>query len=380
MNSVDILFVLLVTICIIAIIIILCKKSKKSRNEVVGDAVIEITEKFNNNNLGEAIDNVIQSAFHEVNDINDKENDDNVVINYKSNVYYGNDIDGYSGDGQYHDADPANNNSSVSDHNNHNHNHNHNYIPDKDHHHIHNSIKHHTKNINEEDSGNNLGVKQTHFSHKKHSSRHKSHSSRHKTHSSRHKKHSSRHKKYSKHSKRINGNSECIDCTTLPNYRGGNKCECNGEITCGECNDCTWCIDESLNGNCLENHNASKKNCVNLKSNYKLPDKSQQCTMGGKSMPSPYANAGGGCNLYNNYKDCLSCAEEGYCGEINTNGEVMCLNTIHTKCSIDPKTNPKMNCLHSPEDEPNPGFGCPGRKQPIDPTKNNNDVCEYSPN
>ena len=34
----------------------------------------------------------------------------------------------------------------------------------------------------------------------------------------------------------------------------------------------------------------------------------------------------------------------------------------------------KMNCLHSPEDEPNPGFGCPGRKQPIDPTKNNNDV------
>ena len=367
MNSVDILFVLLVTICIIAIIIILCKKSKKSRNEVVGDAVIEITEKFNNNNnnnnnLGEAIDNVIQSAFHEVNDINDKGHDDNIVINYKSNVYYGNDIDGYSGDGQYHDADPANNNSSVSDHNIINHN----YRPDKDHHHIHNSIKHHTRNINEEDSGNNLGVKQTHFSPKKHSSRHK--------------KHSSRNKKHSKHSKYIDGNPECLNCTELPNYRGGNKCECNDEIRCAECNDCTWCIDKSLNGNCVENHNATKKKCVNLRPNYKPPDKSQQCTLGGESMPSAYANAGGGCNLYNNYKDCLSCAEEGYCGEINTNGEVICLNTIHTKCSIDPKTNPKMNCLHSPEDQPNPGFGCPGNIAPIDPTKNNNDVCEYSPN
>ena len=366
MNSVDILFVLLVTICVIAIIIILCKKSKKSRNEVVGDAVIEITEKFNN--LGDAIENVIQSAFHEVNDINYKENDDNVKINYMSNVYYGNDIDGYSGDGEYHDADPANNNSSVSDHNNINHNHN--YIPDKDHHHIHNSIKHHTRNIYEEDSGNNLGVKQTHFSPKKHSSRHK--------------KHSSRHKKHSKHSKYIDGNPECLNCTEESNYKGGNKCECNGEIRCAECNDCTWCIDKSLNGNCVENHNATKKKCVNLRPNYKPPDNSKKCKLGGQSMSKPlnisYITAGG-CNLYNNYKDCLSCAEEGYCGEINTNGEVMCLNTIHTKCSIDPKTNPKMNCLHSPEDELNPGFGCPGNIAPIDPTKNNNnDVCEYSPN
>ena len=298
MNSVDILFVLLVTICVIAIIIILCKKSKKSRNEVVGDAVIEITEKFNSNNLGDAIDNVIQSAFHEVNDINDKENDkendDNIVINYKSNVYYGNDIDGYSGDGQYHDADPANNNSSVSDHNNINHNHN--YIPDKDHHHIHNSIKHHTRNIYEEDSGNNLGVKQTHFSPKKHS-------------------------KKSKKSKNL-----------------------------------------SHSGN---------------------------CTMGGKKLPSEYSR--NGCNLYKNYKDCLSCAEEGYCGVIDTNGNVYCetKETIKSKkktqCSIDPKTNPIMNCLHSPDDDPNPGFGCPGKNftseniPPINPNKNNNNVCKYHP-
>lgn len=294
MNSVDILFVLLVIICVIAIIIILCKKSKKSRNEVVGDAVIEITEKFNNNkNLGDAIDNVIQSAFHEVNDINDKENDDNIVINYKSNVYYGNDIDGYSGDGQYHDADPANNNSSVSDHNIINHN----YRPDKDHHHIHNSIKHHTRNIYEEDSGNNLGVKQTHFSPKKHS-------------------------KKSKKSK-----------------------------------------------------------------NYKNVSHSDNCTMGGKSLPSEYSR--NGCNLYKNYKDCLSCAEEGYCGVIDTNGNVYCetKETIKSKkktqCSIDPKTNPIMNCLHSPDDDPNPGFGCPGKNYtsdnipPIDPTKNNNNICEY---
>ena len=363
MNSVDILFVLLVTICVIAIIIILCKKSKKSRNEVVGDAVIEITEKFNSNNLGEAIDNVIQSAFHEVNDINDKENDDNIVINYKSNVYYGNDIDGYSGDGQYHDADPANNNSSVSDRNNIIHN----YIPDKDQHHIHNSIKNHKRNIYEEDSGNNLGVKQTHFSPKKHYSRHKTNS---------------------KHPKYIDGNPECIDCTELPNYRGGNKCECNDEIRCAECNDCTWCIDKSLNGNCVENHNATKKKCVNLRPNYKPPDNSKKCKLGGQSMSKPlnisYITAGG-CNLYKNYKDCLSCAEEGYCGEINTNGDVKCQNTIHTKCSIDPKTNPIMNCLHSPDDEPNPGFGCPGKNStsenipPINPNKNNNNVCKYHP-
>ena len=354
MNSVDILFVLLVTICVIAIIIILCKKSKKSRNEVVGDAVIEITEKFNN--LGDAIENVIQSAFHEVNDINYKENDDNVKINYMSNVYYGNDIDGYSGDGEYHDADPANNNSSVSDHNNINHN----YIPDKDHHHIHNSIKHHKRNINEEDSGNNLGVKQTHFSPKKHSSRHK--------------KHSSRHKKHSKHSKYIDGNPECLNCTELPNYKGDNKCECNNEVRCAECNDCTWCIDKSLNGNCVENHNATKKKCVNLRPNYKPPDKSQQCTLGGESMPSAYANAGGGCNLYNNYKDCLSCAEEGLCGAFYANSrKVKC-----KKCDITGKT---MNCLHQPgSGGSHPGFGCPGNIAPIDPTKNNNDVCEYSPN
>ena len=46
-----------------------------------------------------------------------------------------------------------------------------------------------------------------------------------------------------------------------------------------------------------------------------------------------------------------------------------------------------MNCLNSPDNELNPGFGCPGKNfrsdniAPIDPTKNNNnDVCKYSPN
>ena len=53
-------------------------------------------------------------------------------------------------------------------------------------------------------------------------------------------------------------NPKCLKCTELPNYRGGNTCECNDEVRCARCNHCTWCINDKLNGNCVENHHATR--------------------------------------------------------------------------------------------------------------------------
>lgn len=64
-------------------------------------------------------------------------------------------------------------------------------------------------------------------------------------------------------------NPKCLKCTELPNYRGGNTCECNDEVRCARCNHCTWCINDKLNGNCVENHHATRERCVNLRHHHK---------------------------------------------------------------------------------------------------------------
>ena len=61
------------------------------------------------------------------------------------------------------------------------------------------------------------------------------------------------------------GNPKCLNCSNQPNYKGGGKCTCNDEVRCSSCNSCTWCINKNMNGSCVENSNASKHRCVNLR-------------------------------------------------------------------------------------------------------------------
>ncbi len=61
------------------------------------------------------------------------------------------------------------------------------------------------------------------------------------------------------------GNPKCLKCSNQPNYKGGSDCTCNDEVRCASCDDCTWCINKNMNGKCVENSNASKHRCVNLR-------------------------------------------------------------------------------------------------------------------
>lgn len=61
-------------------------------------------------------------------------------------------------------------------------------------------------------------------------------------------------------------NPPCLKCQNEPNYRGGDVCKCNDEERCAQCNHCSWCIDERLNGVCRQNINVNPDRCVNMRS------------------------------------------------------------------------------------------------------------------
>ena len=101
------------------------------------------------------------------------------------------------------------------------------------------------------------------------------------------------------------------------------------------------------------------------------------CTDG---LPDEYHKYG--CNLHSLYNDCMSCEEEGQYGKFENN-KVKCYSECdHSKnfkrnCHYFSKE--ENNCLNNPGHKTLPGFGCPGRKKPIDPKKNkNNLVCHDS--
>ena len=60
-------------------------------------------------------------------------------------------------------------------------------------------------------------------------------------------------------------NPPCLKCSKQPNYRGNSDCTCNNEIRCSGCKHCRWCIDQKLNGKCVENDKADPHRCVNLR-------------------------------------------------------------------------------------------------------------------
>jgi hypothetical protein len=60
-------------------------------------------------------------------------------------------------------------------------------------------------------------------------------------------------------------NSQCLKCQNEPNYRGGDVCKCNDEVRCTSCNHCSWCINNKMNGTCIENSKANQNKCVNMR-------------------------------------------------------------------------------------------------------------------
>lgn len=317
----DYLFVLLVTIIVISIIIMCCNKSRKNKSNILGDAVLLNMKKenYNNSELGDTIDKVVNSAFNQVGRTLDDDEDNSVTINYNGTVYQGingtnrkppNNVSGYSGNDDHHNADTGSDNH-VSKHDSYHHQHRDNHREHDRHiHHYHHHSEHHHHHTN-------------------------------------------------------------------------TKCNTLGEDVCDKNKDCQWCISDDW-GSCISK---------NTKCDNKPSPSNKECTMGGQPLPSEYrAN---GCNLYKNYNTCISkCANNKKCGVINTNGEVICQDDkeispktkkmIHTTCTIDHKTNPKMNCLNLPNDD-NPGFGCPNKDftsnknlAPINPNKHNGDVCKHN--
>ena len=154
----DYLFVLLIIIIIISIIIICCTKSRKNKSNILGDAVILDMKKENydnNDQLGDAIENIVNSAFNQVGQPLDNNEDKSVTINYNGTVYQGvnginkkstNDVTGYSGNDNHHNADTGSDNH-VSKHDSYheqhkdNHRHVHHHHHHLEHHHHHNNKK-----------------------------------------------------------------------------------------------------------------------------------------------------------------------------------------------------------------------------------------------
>lgn len=60
-------------------------------------------------------------------------------------------------------------------------------------------------------------------------------------------------------------NPPCLKCDNEPNYRGGDTCKCNDEERCASCRHCSWCVNDKLNGTCLENSNVNPNKCVNMR-------------------------------------------------------------------------------------------------------------------
>ena len=163
----------------------------------------------------------------------------------------------------------------------------------------------------------------------------------------------------------------CLNENDVLNYKKSkNRCECNNEILCGsgDCVDkCKWCIDKNYDGNCIP----IDEECD---SGPYIPK--EKCTISGEELPSEYKNIG--CDLYKNYKKCLNCVKEKKCGILYTDG-VKCGNPTNDKdngCMDKSFIHKKKtwNCLNPPYGTV-PGFGCPDGKAPVDPSTNNNNVC-----
>lgn len=60
-------------------------------------------------------------------------------------------------------------------------------------------------------------------------------------------------------------NPPCLKCDNEPNYRGGDTCKCNDEERCASCRHCSWCVNDKLNGTCMENGKVNPNKCVNMR-------------------------------------------------------------------------------------------------------------------
>ena len=163
----------------------------------------------------------------------------------------------------------------------------------------------------------------------------------------------------------------CLEENDVLNYKKSkNRCECNSERRCrsDDCVDkCKWCIDKDLDGNCIP----IDEECD---SGPYIPNKTAK--INGKELSTEYQT--NGYDLYKNYKKCLNCVKEKKCGILYTDG-VKCGNPKKKKdngCMGQPfsDTHKTWNCLNPPDDSL-PGFGCPDGKAPVDPSTNNGNVC-----
>lgn len=189
------------------------------------------------------------------------------------------------------------------------------------------------------------------------------------------------------------GNPPCINCGKLRNYvAGSDTCNCNSEDRCANCPACKWC-----NGLCVSKSKTCTSPTATNTGGYPCSKKQgcggkSKCCLGGKCMDTTYRITRGvsdmaeyrknDCNLYKNYNGCLNCAKSNKCAGLDTNGNVICLNSMAgraAECTVS-----KNHCLNPPDDTSNAGFGCPGATDtadniaPIDPTANSGNICTYS--
>ncbi len=314
----DYLFVLLITIIVISIIIMCCNKSRKNKSNILGDAVLLNMKKenYNNSELGDAIDKVVNSAFKQAGQTIDDDEDKSVTINYNGTVYQGvngtnrkppNNVSGYSGNDNHHNADTGSDNH-VSKHDSYHHQH-----------------------------------RDNHREHDRHVHHHHHHSEHHHHH------------------------------TNKPNHTN-TKCNTLGEDVCDKNKDCQWCISDdwgsciSKNTKCDNKPSPSNKECTMggqpLPSEYRA----NGCNLY-KNYNTCINNCAknGFCGVYDIESQSVQCVENIHdkCNiDHKTNPNMNCLN-------LPDDDNPGFGC-------PNKDFTSNKNLAPINPNKHNGDVCKHN--
>ena len=171
-------------------------------------------------------------------------------------------------------------------------------------------------------------------------------------------------------------------------YKKCSSCE-QGEIPCGNCNNCGWCISGSIDnqdGNCVKTVNGTRPSNCNIDWVYEGKSygpsgnikPARKCFMGTNRLVSTNDYPGYnsyGCDLYNAYKKCQECSKSNKCFGLTAGPEGTGYACV--QCTGSQK---KANCLAPPDEG---GAGCPGKRNndkiPLNPDKNNNRICRNIP-
>lgn len=185
--------------------------------------------------------------------------------------------------------------------------------------------------------------------------------------------------KQKKH-KNIHKCFKCNDSRYVYNWKKmKNEYECHDEPTCTSCGN-KWCISPQYNGQCVSKSEKCDKTPPGQR------PKHESYTLGGQDISNFSEYAANGGSLFKNYQTCMGCHPNSS-ATLDTNGNVKCIpqkGGFPKDHKIDPRYKHHRNCLNRPDDEI-PGFGCPSKSgnypniKPIDPDKNNGEICKYAP-